>query len=75
VNALFLSKEGGTKHFNCDKGVEFGWKAIKNLYKHRASNKQARMVPHLKEAHCLCDSWTNLMFSSKIVQGNNFLEL
>ena len=76
VNALFSSKEGGTKHFNRDKGVEFGWKAITDLYKCeliRASNNQARMVPRLKEAHRLRDSWTKLnVLPAKIMQVNNF---
>ena len=48
VNALFLSKEGGTKQFKCEKGTEFGWKAITDLYKReltRVHNNQARMVP------------------------------
>ena len=33
VNALFSSKQGGTKQFKQGKGTEFGWKAIIDLYK------------------------------------------
>ena len=77
VNALFSSKENGTKHFRRGKGVEFGWNAITDLYKRelvRASNNQARMVPRLREAHCLCDSWTKLnVLPAKIMQVNNIV--
>ena len=72
VNALFSSKEGGTKHFKCGEDIEFGWKAITDLYKRelvRASNNQARMVPRLREAHCLRDSWTKFnVLPAKIMQ-------
>ena len=60
---------GGTKR---GKGTEFGWKAITDLYKRElawAHNNQARMVPQLQEAHCLCDSWTKLnVLRAKIMQ-------
>jgi len=73
INALFSSKDGGTKLFQHGKGsVIFGWKSITDLYKReldRASNGQARMVPRLKEAHCLRDSWTKLnVLPAKIMQ-------
>ena len=72
VNALFSSKEGGTKHFKRGECIEFGWKAITDLYKRelvRATNNQARMVPCLREAHCLHDSWTKLnVLPAKIMQ-------
>lgn len=72
VNALFSSKEGGTKHFKHGNGTEFGWKAITDLYKRELAwvhNNQARMVPQLREAHCLRDSWTKLnVLPAKILQ-------
>ena len=60
INAL---KQGGTKHFKQGKGTEFGWKAITDLYLRellQVDNNQVRMVPRLREAHCLRDSWTKL---------------
>ena len=77
INALFSSKDKGTKQFQCGKGsVLFGWKTITDLYKRglaRVSNGQARMVPRLKEAHCLRDSWTKLnVLPAKIMQVNVF---
>ena len=33
------------------------------LHNPRARNQQTRMVPHLKESHCLRDSWTKLNVS------------
>lgn len=72
VNALFSSKEDGTKHFKRGDCIEFGWKAIMDLYRReleRATNNQARMVPRLREAHCLRDSWTKLnVLPAKIMQ-------
>ena len=73
INALFSSKDTGTKQFQRGKGsVLFGWISITDLYKRelgRVSNGQARMVPRLKEAHCLRDSWTKLnVLPAKIMQ-------
>ena len=73
INALFSSKDKGTKQFQCGKSsVIFGWISIADLYKRelgRVSNGQARMVPRLKEAHCLRDSWTKLnVLPAKIMQ-------
>ena len=73
INALFSSKDKGTKQFQRGKSsVIFGWISITDLYKRelgRVSNGQARMVPRLKEAHCLRDSWTKLnVLSAKIMQ-------
>ena len=59
INALFSSKDGGTKKFKRGKGYMFGWKSITDLYKRelaRVRNNQARMVPRLREVHCLWDS-------------------
>ena len=75
INALFSSKDKGTKQFQHEKGsVLFGWKTITDLYKRkltRVSNGQARMVPRLREAHCLRDSWTKPnVLPAKIMQVN-----
>ena len=74
VNALFSSKEGGTKQFRRGDSTEFGWKAVTDLYERellRVHNGQARMVPRLREAHCLRDSWTKLnVLPAKIMQVN-----
>lgn len=73
INALFSSKSGGTKLFK--RGREhcsFGWEIIIELYKRevaRAKQQLTRMVPQLKEVHCLRDSWTKLNVSAaKIMQ-------
>jgi len=72
ISALFSSKQGGTKLFKQGKGTGFGWKAITDLYQRelvRVHNNQARMVPRLREAHCLRDSWTKLnVLPAKIMQ-------
>ena len=72
INALFSSKVDGTKQFKQVNGTVFGWKAITDLYKRelvRVSNNQARMVPRLREAHCLRDSSTKLnVLPAKIMQ-------
>ena len=68
INALFSSKDGGTK--DCEYGGgTFGWE---NLYARecsRRANGLARMVPKLKEAHIIRDSWTKLnVHPAKIMQ-------
>ena len=72
INALFSSKSGGTKQFQREGHCTFGWQAILDLYKReidRASKQVARMVPNLKEAHCLRDAWTKLnVIPAKIMQ-------
>ena len=79
INALFSSKQGGTKQFKHGEGPEFGWKAVTDLYERellRAHNGQARMVPRLREAHCLRDSWTKLnVLPAKIMQVNSGVHL
>ena len=61
INALFSSKENGTKQFN---RVD-GWKSITDLY-------ERELVPKLRKAHCLCDSWTKLnVLPAKIMQVNH----
>lgn len=75
VNALFSSKTDGTKQFQREGYPIFGWQAVVDMYRwelDRASQQIARMVPHLKEAHCLRDSWTKLNVTpAKIMQVYN----
>ena len=73
INALFSSKGDGTKFFK--RGVQhssFGWDAIIAMYKrevNRAKQQLTRMVPRLKEVHCMRDAWTKLNVSpAKIMQ-------
>jgi len=73
INALFSSKSGGTKLFK--RGQQhcvFGWETIVQLYRRevaRAKQQLTRMVPRLKEVHCVRDSWTKLNVSpAKIMQ-------
>ena len=72
VNALFSSKEDGTKYFKQGECIEFVWKAIIDPYRCelvRATKNQARMVPRLREAHCPHDSWTKFyVLPAKIMQ-------
>ena len=50
----------------------FGWQTINNLYQReveRVSQNLTRMVPRLREAHCLHDAWTKLnVHPAKIMQ-------
>ena len=75
INALFFSKTCGTKHFQWFGKPKFGWDTIDNLYKREVSQAQlncARMVPRLKETHCLRDALTKLnVLPAKIMQVNN----
>lgn len=68
INALFSSRESGTKGFELD-GVTFGWGAITALYERecdRVHRGLTRMVPKLKEVR---DSWTKLNVTpAKIMQ-------
>ena len=62
INALFSSKEGGTKSVLLG-GITFGWKAVTMMYKRkcdRVGKNLTRMVPKLKEIHKIQDSWTKL---------------
>ena len=60
------------KHFQCSGKRKFGWDTIDDLYKRelaRVENDCARMVPRLKETHCLQDTWTKLnVLPAKIMQ-------
>lgn len=63
INALFSSKTTGSKHFKRADKCTFGWETINNLYQReidRVSQNLTRMVPRLREAHCLHDAWTKL---------------
>ena len=75
INALFSSKTCGTKYFQRVGKPKFGWDTIDDLYKREVGRVQlncTRMVPRLKEAHCLRDAWTKLnVLPAKIIQVNN----
>ena len=72
INALFSSQDGGTKRFTDENGTNFGWKTILDMYSRECSrrdNGNARMVPRLREAYILRDSWTKLnVMPAKIMQ-------
>lgn len=74
INALFSSKASGSKQFKRGDGCIFGWQTVDDLYKHelaRVSQNLTRMVPGLREAHCLRDAWTKLnVHPAKIMQVN-----
>ena len=71
INALFSSKESGTKSFLLD-GITFGWKAVTMMYERecdRVGKNLTRMVHKLKEIHIIRDSWTKLNVApAKIMQ-------
>jgi len=70
INTLFSSQSGGTKY--TIGGEKFGWKAIIDMYVRecqRTENGEARMIPKLREAFVLHDSWMKLdVLPAKIVQ-------
>ena len=73
INALFSSQSGGTKGFRYTiDGQQFGWKAITDLYARECQRREsgvARLVPKLREAFVLRDSWTKLnVLPAKIMQ-------
>lgn len=72
INALFSSKPSGSKQFQRPNKCMFGWQTINDLYKReldRVSNGLTRMVPRLRESHCLQDAWTKLnVHPAKIMQ-------
>ena len=67
INALFSSKSSGTKLFKRGKQhCSFGWDTIIAMYRRevgRAKQQLTRMIPRLKEVHCIRDSWTKLNVS------------
>lgn len=76
INALFSSKDNGTKLFTWDaQHCSFGWYTIIAMYKwevSRAKQQLTRMVPRLKEVHCVRNAWTKLNVSpAKIMQVEN----
>ena len=75
INALFSSKINGTKAFQRNGKSSFGWKIIDDMYKRElvhAQQNHARMIPQLKETHCLRDAWTKLnVLPAKIMQVCN----
>ncbi len=75
INALFSSRENGTKAFELD-GVRFGWKQISSMYERecqRVKEGLTRMVPKLKETHIIRDAWTKLNVApAKILQVYTF---
>ena len=59
INALFSSRESGTKSFMLD-DISFGWKSIISMYEQeqeRIKKGQTRMVP---EVYVIRDAWTKL---------------
>ena len=72
INALFSSKPSGSKQFQHPEKCMFGWQTIDELYKRelsQVSSGLARMVPRLRESHCLRDAWTKLnVHPAKIMQ-------
>ena len=76
INALFSSKIDGTKAFQCSGKCTFGWKTIDDMYKKelaRAQQNHPRMVPRLKETHCLRNASTKLnVLPAKIMQVCTF---
>ena len=72
INALYSSQEGGARSFQDGDGIEFGWKAIVDMFSRECQRRDkghARMVPKLREIHVLRDSWTKLnVFPAKIMQ-------
>ena len=72
INALFSSKPGGSKLFERAEKSALGWETINSLYEQelkRVGQGQTRIVPCLKEAHCLRDAWTKLnVHPAKIMQ-------
>ena len=72
INALFASQVGGTRNFCDASGIQFGWKAIMDMYSRecqRREKEQTRMIPKLRESYILRDSWTKLNVApAKIMQ-------
>ena len=68
TNTLFSSKPGGSKPFHRAEKSTFGWEMINSLSEKglkRVRQGQTRMVPRLREAHCLRDTWTKLNVISR----------
>ena len=71
VNALFSSREDGTKLFMLE-GNHFGWDTIIGMYKQECelrNDGRARMVPKLRAIYAIRDSRTKLnVLLAKIMQ-------
>ena len=62
INALHSSQVGGSKNFTSE-GQSFGWQAIVDMFERecqRVRDGNARMIPKLREAHIIRDSWIKL---------------
>ena len=77
INALHSSRQGGKKNFTLD-GQQFGWQVIIDMFERecqRMANSNARMVPKLREAHIIRDSWIKLNVApAKIMQVVVFVQ-
>ena len=77
INALFSSKINGTKAFQRNDKISFGWITVDDMYTRElvhAQQNQTRMIPRLNEMHCLQDAWTKLnVLPAKIIQVCNAL--
>ena len=71
INALHSSQVSGTKNFTLD-GQNFEWQAIIDMFERecqRVRDSNARMIPKLREAHSIRDSWIKLNVTpAKIMQ-------
>ncbi|XP_065907460.1 uncharacterized protein [Dysidea avara] len=76
INALHSSRPGGTKRFTLD-DKQFGWQTIVDMFDRecqRVKNGNARMIPKLREAHIIRDSWIKLNVApAKIMQQEQVL--
>ena len=74
INALHSSWAGGTKNFTLD-GQDFGWQTIVDMFEwecQRVRDGNAQMIPKLREAHIIWDSWIKLNVTpTKIMQVRN----
>ena len=70
INALYSSKQR-CKNFTLN-DIEFGWQAIVDMWYRECERRgkgYACMVPRLREAYILRDSWTKLNVApAKIMQ-------
>ncbi|XP_014672683.1 PREDICTED: uncharacterized protein LOC106813138 [Priapulus caudatus] len=80
VNALFASRQNGTKSFETIRGgrsIGFGWEAIYTMYQRevkRRDTEHARRVPGLQHSYITRDAWTKLnVRPAKIMQQEHVL--
>ena len=78
INALHLSRDNGTKEFECN-GSVFGWGDIFKMWIRECDRRKvgaARMVPKLREIHIIRDPWTKLNVApAKIMQVCTYILL